>query len=90
MRGVELCADEREVISRELAKDESFRGIGRILGRDHSIVSREVNRNGGREAYRAVAAQSRASACRVRPKSRLLESNTALHDVVNDGGVKWS
>ncbi|WP_253838621.1 IS30 family transposase [Actinokineospora globicatena] len=54
-------------------------------------MSREVNRNGGRESYRAMAAQERADACRVRPKARLLESNVALHDVVNEGLANgWS
>ncbi|WP_192909713.1 helix-turn-helix domain-containing protein, partial [Gandjariella thermophila] len=48
MRGVELRQDEREIISRELAKGQSYRAIGRLLKRDHSVVSREVSRNGGR------------------------------------------
>lgn len=91
MRGVELCSDEREVISRELAKDSSYRVIGRLLGRDHSVVSREVGRNGGRQAYRAVRAQRRADQCRARPKSRVLESSRRLHDEVSGGlGKKWS
>ncbi|WP_301321413.1 IS30 family transposase [Actinokineospora globicatena] len=38
-----------------------------------------------------MAAQERADACRVRPKARLLESNVALHDVVNEGLANgWS
>jgi transposase, IS30 family len=91
VRGVELSADEREIISRELSKDQSCRTIGRLLGRNHTVISREVKRNGGREPYRAVAAQTRSSSLRARPKPRLLESNTALHDVVDEGLKKgWS
>jgi IS30 family transposase len=91
MRGVELCADDREVISRELALDHSFREIGRLLGRDHSVISREVDRNGGRSAYRAVRAQRRADGHRSRPKTRVLETNKRLHDAVNEGLTKkWS
>lgn len=91
MRGVELSSEDREIISRELAKGESYRAVGRLPGRDHSVVSREVARNGGREKYRAMHAQCRADVCRSRPKTRVLESNTRLHDAVNEGlGKKWS
>jgi IS30 family transposase len=62
-----------------------------LLDRDHSVVSREVTRNGGRVAYRVVRAQRRADRCRSRPKSRVLAINKRLHDVVNDGLAKrWS
>ena len=44
---------EREEISRGLARGECFRAIGKAIGRDHTTVSREVNRNGGRTSYRA-------------------------------------
>ena len=85
MRGTELVAEERETISRRLAAGDSFRAIGKLLNRRHSVVSREVERNGGRSAYRAIPAQQRADEQRARPKPRLLEANTALHDVVNAG-----
>ena len=91
MRGMEIVAEEREVISRELAAGRSFRSIGRLLKRDHTVVSREVERNGGRSAYRVIPAQRRADEYRARPKPRLLEENTALHDAVNSGlEQKWS
>lgn len=91
MRGAEVVAEEREIISRELAVGSSFRSIGRLLKRDHSVVSREVARNGGRSAYRVIPAQRRADEHRARPKPRLLEKNTALHDAVNSGlEQKWS
>jgi IS30 family transposase len=91
MRGTELKVEERETISRERSAGRSRRSIGRLLGRDHSVVSREVARNGGCPAYRAVPAQQRADQQRDRPKDRLLEANRRLHDEVNDGiKKKWS
>ncbi|HEU0087931.1 MAG TPA: IS30 family transposase [Pseudonocardiaceae bacterium] len=91
MRGAELLAEEREIISRELAGGGSYRSIGRRLGRDHTVVSREVARNGGRLAYRVISAQQRADQHRTRPKPRLLETNTRLHDEVKAGlDQKWS
>jgi IS30 family transposase len=91
MRGVELCPEDREAISRELATGRSVRSIGRLLGRDHSVVSREISRNGGRSAYRGISAQVRAEEQRCRPKARLLEMNQRLHDAVNEGlAKKWS
>jgi IS30 family transposase len=42
-----LRAEEREVISRELRREQSARPIGKLLGRHHSIISREIGRNGG-------------------------------------------
>ena len=91
MRGTELLAEEREVISPELATGRSYRSIGRLLNRDHSVVSREVTRNGGRSAYRGISAQRRADEQRSRPKPRLLETNTRLHDAVRDKlAQKWS
>jgi IS30 family transposase len=91
VQGVEIVAEEREIISRELAVGRSFRSIGRLLKRDHTVVSREVARNDGRTAYRVIPAQRRADEHRARPKPRLLEENTALHDAVNSGlEQKWS
>ncbi|MFD0813914.1 helix-turn-helix domain-containing protein [Amycolatopsis umgeniensis] len=37
---------ERELIAFGLKQEKSFREIGVWLGRDHSVVSREVDRNG--------------------------------------------
>ncbi|MGH3870066.1 MAG: transposase [Pseudonocardiaceae bacterium] len=91
VRGTEVVAEEREVISRELNAGSSYRCIGRLLKRDHTVISREVRRNGGRSNYRAVPAQRRADENRARPKQRLLETNKKLHDAVNAGLKKrWS
>ena len=91
MRGAEIRAEEREIISRELAAGRSYRCIGRLLKCDHTVVSREVARNGGRTAYRAIPAQRQADDNRARPTQRLLEKNTTLHDAVNTGlDQQWS
>jgi transposase, IS30 family len=91
--GTALRPEDREIISRELARDEkvSTRYLGRLLGRDHSGIAKEIARNGGREGYRAVTAQTRCDAMRARPKSRKLEACARLHDAVNEGlKKKWS
>src|SRR5215471_1188386 len=88
-----LTIEDRETISRELSRSPapSVRAIGRVLGRHHSIVAREIGRNGGREVYRAVEAQRRCDENRRRPKTRKLEASARLHDAVNDGlALKWS
>lgn len=91
MRGQELLAVEREQIMIGVARSESCRVIGERLGRDRSVVSREIARNGGRGSYRSGAAQDRAETNRARPKVRKLEKNPELHDVVAAGLVlDWS
>ncbi len=51
-----LSLPEREEISRGLVTNQSIRAIAYRIGRSPSTVSREISRNGGREAYRAVHA----------------------------------
>ena len=82
MRGKELTADERDLLSRELGFDQSLRSIARRMGRDPSVIAREVSRNGGRFEYRAMRAQARADAGRSRPKQPRLEADPRLHDEV--------
>src|SRR5918997_921282 len=56
MRGQELVIVECERIMIGVARRESCRVIAGCLGRNHSVVSREIALNGGRESYDAVAA----------------------------------
>ena len=60
-----LSLSEREDISRSIATGTSMRMIATQLGRSPSTISREINRNGGVDQYRAAAAclWHRASAC---------------------------
>jgi Helix-turn-helix domain len=52
-----LRAHEREEISRGIAARRSARCIAAQLGRAASTITREINRNGGRAAYRASPAE---------------------------------
>ncbi|WP_425426333.1 helix-turn-helix domain-containing protein, partial [Actinokineospora terrae] len=69
-----LGPGDREVISRELRAGRSFRSVALMLGRHHSVIAREVARNGGRDGYRAMAADRRARKKLARPKPRKLET----------------
>ncbi len=90
-RREQLTVEEREIISRELSQSRSSRFTGAVLGRHHSAIAREIDRNGGASAYRAVDAQARCDAMRKRPKERKLVASPALHDAVNAGlAEKWS
>ena len=63
-----LMLVDREEISRGLAESLEYKEIGVRLGRDASVISREVARHGGRQRYRAAAAHEAACAGRERPK----------------------
>lgn len=63
-----LTLSDREEISRGLAEGLEFKQIALLLGRDPSVISREVGRHGGRADYRAAAADEAARSCRARPK----------------------
>jgi IS30 family transposase len=64
---------------------------GKQLGRHHSAIAREIERNGGVANYRALAAQERYESCKARPKERKLVASSRLHDAVNGGlEQKWS
>ncbi len=67
-----LSAADRESIRAGLEGGESLRAIARQLGRAPSTVSREVNANGGRVAYRGWRAHRRASDLARRPKQAKL------------------
>ncbi|MBX3174904.1 MAG: IS30 family transposase [Gemmatimonadaceae bacterium] len=77
-----LSFEEREVVSRALAAGESFRAIGRRLGRAASTISREVARHGGRTRYRAIRADGRAWEFARRPKACRLASRPRLRYLI--------
>ncbi len=86
-----LSAGEREEISRGLAAGLSFRTIGAGLGRCHTTIAREVARNGGRDGYRAGAADAAAWERARRPKPAKLERCPELRAVVAEKlGARWS
>jgi IS30 family transposase len=85
-----LSLDEREEISRGLARRESLRSIALRLGRSPSTISREVNRNSncrgylflGPEGYRAATADTKAWERARRPKPCKLARLSRLRRVV--------
>src|SRR4051794_17040755 len=79
---VMLMLSDREEISRGLAEGLEYKEIGLRLGRDSSVISRDVARHGGRERYRAAAAETAACAGRERPKRFAVERSPRLRAVV--------
>jgi IS30 family transposase len=73
-----LKLEEREEISRGVMAGGSTRTMARALGRAPSTVSREIGRNGGRQAYRASEADASAWQRARRPKRCKLAQNRAL------------
>ncbi|WP_327167527.1 IS30 family transposase [Streptomyces subrutilus] len=89
--GRHLTPADREEISRGLAVGDSARQMARRLGRAASTVSREIARNGGRERYRAAAADMEAYQRARRPKVAKLSQLPALRAIVEEKlRLHWS
>ena len=86
-----LRLEEREEISRGIAAGRPIRRIAQGLGRSPSTVSREIGRNGGRSAYRASEADTRAWERGLRPKPCRLARHAALRwRVAQKLALQWS
>jgi IS30 family transposase len=86
-----LTPEEREEITRGIARDASVRAIARALHRAPSTISREIIRNGGRAQYRAAGADAAAWRRATRPKECVLARHPALCGVVADQlRANWS
>lgn len=86
-----LTLQEREQISRGLAKSMSLRSIARELGRSPSTISREVSKNQGVIKYRAVIADELAWERSRRPKDCLLALRPNLcQTIASKLTIKWS
>src|SRR6266568_3203435 len=77
-----LTVEDREEISRGVAEGLFGCQIAARIGRDPSVVSREIARHGGRGGYRAYRADQRACKRRSRPKCRKLEADARLRAIV--------
>jgi IS30 family transposase len=77
-----LSLAEREEISLGIARRDSARAIGRLLGRSHTTISREISRSGGRKRYRAHFADEEAWERSRRPKPLKLERCPVLRELV--------
>lgn len=78
-----LTFPEREKIEWLRRLKTGVREIGRRIGRDHGVVSRELRRNkGGQVRYTAAKAVEVEEKRRRRRKGMKLEKNLLLHDHV--------
>jgi IS30 family transposase len=86
-----LTLAEREEISRALISGQSLRFIAEQLDRAPSTISREIQRNGDRECYRATRADQLAWDRARRPQPCKLVRNRALARIVADKlQLQWS
>ena len=79
-----LSLEDREEISRGIARGHSARAIARALGRSHTTIAREINRCGGRTRYRAHAADREAWRRLRRPRPTKLELCPELRLVIEE------
>lgn len=86
-----LTLAHREEISRGICAGRTARQIAAGIGKATSTVTREINRNGGWHAYRAVQADQAAWQRASRPKLCLLQRNARLCRRVAQGlKQQWS
>lgn len=80
-----LTVVDRAAIAKGLDEGCSFREIARRIGRDVSVVSREVRRNSDQGRYQCVAADTMAMQRRRRAKIRKIDGDPVLkHRVLAD------
>lgn len=83
MRGQPITLYEREQIELYLRGNWGIRRIARRLYRDHSVISREVNRNKGKDGkYRAKKAHEKALKRMSREHKRKLDEDDVLRNWV--------
>ena len=88
---IALTLSEREEISRGLVIGNSVREIAIELNRSPSTISREINRNGGYDYYRATQAEQAAWDRAHRPKKCKLACHPMLkHMVATKLKRNWS
>lgn len=86
-----LTLVEREEISRAVAVGLSIREIATRLERAPSTISREINRNGSRQSYRASQAEQVAWERARRPKHCKLAQSPQLAQLVAEKlQIQWS
>jgi IS30 family transposase len=86
-----LTLAEREEISRAVVAGQSIRSMATLLGRVPSTISREINRNGGADCYRAAQADKAAWDRALRPKTcKLVEKRKLANIVAGKLQLQWS
>lgn len=73
-----LTISDRIAISMGVKREWSIREIARSIGREPSVVSREVRRNRGVGGYVAVSADVKAEKRRSRPQERKIDADEVL------------
>jgi len=87
----QLSLSEREEISRGIAVGQSLRSIATSLNRAPSTISREINRNGGLNNYRANRADKMAWDRAHRPKTcKLVKHRPLARIVAKKLQLEWS
>lgn len=88
----ELTLYDRQKLQYWLRTKQSLRKIGRLVHKDHSVLSREIRRNGGdRKRYRADVAQAAADKRRHQKRRGKLDKHPELKELVVDRLQKdWS
>lgn len=91
MSYTQLTAKERFLIELLLLMGLGFREIGRQLGRTHTTISREVQRNHRGDAYCSLTAETKASAKRSLPRHHRRQTYQPLVEYVEDKlALDWS
>jgi IS30 family transposase len=86
-----LTLAEREEISRAVVAGRSIRSVAARLGRAPSTISRELQRNGGRQDYLANQADQLAWERARRPKAcKLVRNRTLAQVVASKLRLQWS
>jgi transposase, IS30 family len=84
-----LTAEDREEIRAGIERGESNARIAETLGKHRGTVWREIDANGGREAYRAFAAERRAVERARRRRDRWFVQRPWLWDLVVELLVRY-
>jgi IS30 family transposase len=77
-----LTMEEREEIALAHTRGEGVCQIARTLGRNPSVISRELRRNRSTRGYRATTAHTRAKARRARPQPRRVDTDPVVRERV--------
>lgn len=89
MSNLKLC--DREKIEFYLRCKQGIREIGRLIHRDHGVISREVRRNGGASGYDANCAQAMANKRLAHNTVRKLDKDSGLKKyVIEQLKGEWS
>jgi IS30 family transposase len=88
----QLDYQERQTIAISLEQGLSIRGIGRVLGRSASTISREIDRNSGGNGYSCPYAQQRHARRRRqgRPTAKVVTGNALFESITALLRQRWS